>query len=102
MDYRDDGGKKIKGRKRHLLVDTEGEGFVLKALPSTVPRSWTLRGDQDATLRKADERLPRLSQLWLEAGYRGEDKGADWALRRPWGGARISLSVRKSPPPRSY
>jgi hypothetical protein len=39
-----------------------------------------LRGDQDATLRKADERLPRLSQLWLEAGYRGEDKGADWAL----------------------
>jgi hypothetical protein len=45
MDYRDDGAKKIKGRKRHLLVDTEGEGFVLKALPSTVPRSWTLRGD---------------------------------------------------------
>jgi putative transposase len=28
-----DGGKKVKGRKRHLLVDTEG--FVLKALPST-------------------------------------------------------------------
>src|SRR4051812_16640584 len=25
-----DGGKKVKGRKRHLLVDTEG--FVLKAL----------------------------------------------------------------------
>jgi len=24
-----DGGKKVKGRKRHLLVDTEG--FVLKA-----------------------------------------------------------------------
>jgi putative transposase len=31
-----DGGKKVKGRKRHLLVDTEG--FVLKALPSTAPR----------------------------------------------------------------
>jgi putative transposase len=29
-----DGGRKVKGRKRHLLVDTEG--FVLKALPSTV------------------------------------------------------------------
>jgi putative transposase len=28
-----DRGKKVKGRKRHLFVDTEG--FVLKALPST-------------------------------------------------------------------
>ena len=31
-----DGGKKVKGRKRHLLVDTEG--FVLKALRYTAPR----------------------------------------------------------------
>ena len=29
-------------------------------------------------LRKADERFPRLSHLWLDAGYRGEDKGAAW------------------------
>jgi hypothetical protein len=28
-----DGGKKVKGRKRHLLVDTQG--LVLKALLST-------------------------------------------------------------------
>jgi putative transposase len=34
-----DGGKKIRGRKRHLLVDTEG--LVLKASRSTVPRSPT-------------------------------------------------------------
>jgi putative transposase len=32
-----DGNKKVRGRKRHLLVDTEG--LVLKALPSTAPRS---------------------------------------------------------------
>ena len=31
-----DGGKKVKGRKRHLLVDTEG--FVLKAKVHTAPR----------------------------------------------------------------
>ena len=31
-----DGGKKVKGRKRHLLLDTQG--LVLKALPSTAPR----------------------------------------------------------------
>jgi putative transposase len=37
-----DGGKKVKGRKRHILVDTEG--FVLKALPYTAQRCWTTRG----------------------------------------------------------
>jgi transposase len=29
-------------------------------------------------LRKAEEHFPRLSHLWLDAGYRGEDKGKDW------------------------
>ena len=32
-------------------------------------------------LRRAEERFPRLSQLWLDAGYRGEDKGADWVRK---------------------
>jgi putative transposase len=31
-----DGGKKVKGRKRHILVDTEG--FVLSRPRSTAPR----------------------------------------------------------------
>ena len=31
-----DGGKKVKGRKRHLLVDTEG--FVLSRPRCTAPR----------------------------------------------------------------
>jgi transposase len=69
-----DGGKKVKGRKRHILVDTEG--FVLKA---KVHSAKVL--DQvgiKALLRQADRRFPRLSHLWLDAGYRGEDKGADW------------------------
>jgi putative transposase len=29
-------------------------------------------------LRRANERFPRLRHLWLEAGYRGENKGAEW------------------------
>ena len=53
-------------------------------------------------LRDADEAFPRLSHVWLDAGYRGEDKGADWALRRPWGGARSSSSVNESPLPKRY
>jgi putative transposase len=69
-----DGGKKVKGRKRHLLVDTEG--FVLEAkIHSAKVMDWD---GIETLLRKADEQFPRLSQLWLDAGYRGEDKGKDW------------------------
>ena len=41
-------------------------------------------------LQRAKERFPRLSHLWLEAGYRGEDKGAETGSRRPSGGAWMS------------
>src|SRR3954451_15304844 len=69
-----DGGKKIDGRKRHLLVDTEG--FVLKV---KVHSAKVL--DQEGIkklLEHADEKFPRLKHLWLDAGYRGEDKGKGW------------------------
>ena len=69
-----DGGKKVKGRKRHLLVDTEG--LVLKA---KVHSAKVL--DQEGIkplLDDARDRFPRLSHLWLDAGYRGEEKGRDW------------------------
>jgi hypothetical protein len=29
-------------------------------------------------LQRADGRFPRLSHLWLDAAYRGEDTGKDW------------------------
>ena len=32
-------------------------------------------------LRRAEKQFPRLSHLWLDAGYRGEDKGADWVRK---------------------
>jgi hypothetical protein len=32
-------------------------------------------------LHRARERFPRLRHLWLDAGYRGEDKGADWVRK---------------------
>src|SRR5688500_3809106 len=89
-----DGGKKVKGRKRHLLVDTEG--FVLKAKLHSA-KVMDYEGIK-TLLGRAEEQFPRLSHLWMDAGYRGEDKGADWALRRPWAGAWISWSARKSPP----
>ena len=59
-----DGGKKVKGRKRHLLVGTEG--FVLKVKVHSA-KVMDYEGIK-SLVRKADERFPRLSQLWLEAG----------------------------------
>jgi putative transposase len=72
-----DGGKKVKGTKRHLLVDTEG--LVLKAKVHSA-KVFDYEGIK-TLLRKADERFPRLSVLWVDAGYRGEDKGADWVQK---------------------
>jgi putative transposase len=69
-----DGGKKVKGRKRHLLVDTEG--FVLKARVHSA-KVMDYEGIK-TLLEGADKAFPRLRHLWLDAGYRGEDKGADW------------------------
>src|SRR5919199_1138336 len=73
-----DGGKKVKGRKRHLLVDTQG--LVLKARVHSARVM-----DRDGIKLLLDpsswERLPRLFHLWLDAGYNGQDKGADWVQK---------------------
>ena len=70
-----DGGKKVKGRKRHILVDTEG--LVLKATVHSA-KVMDYEGIK-ILLNDADETFPRLRHLWLDGGYRGEDKGKDWA-----------------------
>jgi putative transposase len=71
----DGGKKKVEGRKRHLLVDTEG--LVLKA---KVHSAKVL--DQEGIKALLDggtkEKFPRLSHLWLDAAYRGEEKGRGW------------------------
>jgi putative transposase len=91
-DY--DGGKKVKGRKRHILVDTEG--FVLKAKV----HSAKIRDYQGikTLLRRANEQFPRLRHLWLDAGYRGEDKGADWVEKTLGWGVDLVERPRKPAP----
>jgi putative transposase len=69
-----DGGKQVHGRKRHLLVDTEG--LVLKAKVHSA-KVMDHEGIK-VLLDPAGEQFPRLSHLWLDGGYRGEDKGKDW------------------------
>ena len=65
-----DGGKKIDGRKRHLLVDTEG--FVLEAKVHSAKISE--QEGIEKLLGQADEKFPRLRHLWLDAGYRGRER----------------------------
>ncbi len=69
-----DGGKQIKGRKRHILVDTEGLLLKVKVHSAKV-------FDRDGIkmlLEDAKELFPRMRHLWLDAGYNGKEKGADW------------------------
>src|SRR5919112_1978466 len=83
-----DGGKKVRGRKRQLLVDTEG--FVLKAKvhSAKVP-------DQDGIkllLKGIRDRLPRLSHLWVDGRVPGPGQGLGRKDARPERRGRSSHS----------
>jgi putative transposase len=58
-------------------VDTEG--LVLKAKVHSA-KVMDYEGIK-TLLRHAERQFPRLSHLWVDAGYRGEDKGKDWVQK---------------------
>jgi len=47
-------------------------------------------------LRGADTAFPHLCHLWLEAGYRGEDKGKDWIEKTLGWGVDLVERPRKA------
>ena len=49
-------------------------------------------------LRPAEEAFPRLSHVWLDAGYRGEDKGGDWVEKTVGWSVELVECQRKSAP----
>lgn len=61
----------MKGRKRHLLVDTQG--FVLKALvhAADIPDRDGGRLLLEALQPGLAAQFPRLRHLWVDVGYRG-------------------------------
>ena len=74
-----DGAKKVKGRKRHLLVDTQGLVLEARVHGAQIQDRDGIKLLLDVAAR---DRLPgRLSHLWLDAGYTGQDKGAGWVER---------------------
>ncbi len=83
-----DGNKKVRGRKRPLLVDTEGLVLKAKVHSAKVP-------DQDGIrllLESARSGLSRLKHLWLDAGYEG--RGRRWAEEE----MGLSVEVVRKPP----
>ncbi len=70
-----DGAKKVKGRKRHLLVDTQGLVLEVRVHSAQIQDREGIKLLLDPS---SPDRLPRLSHLWLDAAYTGQDKGAGW------------------------
>jgi putative transposase len=83
-----DPAKNVEGRKRHLLVDTEGMVLKAKVHSAKVP-------DQDGLwvlLESAQARFSRLKHLWVDAGYQG--RGKRWAEEV----LGLSVEVVRKPP----
>ena len=81
-----DPAEKVEGRKRRLLVDTEGLVPEARAHSARVP-------DQDGIgllLERARGRFARLAHPWVDAGHRGRGKR--------WAEEVLGLSVEVVPP----
>jgi putative transposase len=97
-----DGGKKISGRKRHLLVDTEGLVIAVTVHEASI-------ADRDGAkllLEKVGgDRLPRMQKIWADRAYNGQigewiKERLGWALEivkppRRW----VRVPANEEPPP---
>ncbi len=63
-----DAGKKIKGRKRHLLVDTMGLVLLVVVHVASIQD----RDGAQLLLAKAKSLCPRLQRIWADGGYAGK------------------------------
>jgi putative transposase len=62
-----DAGKKVKGIKRHLLVDTLGLILVVLVLKADIQD----RDGARTLLEKVKGQLPRLQKIWADGSYAG-------------------------------
>ena len=62
-------GKKVKGRKRHILVDTEGRLLHVIVTPANLSD----RDGAECVLSDARPKLTRLKKVWADQSYDGED-----------------------------
>ena len=62
-----DGNKKIKGRRRHLLVDTNGLVLCVFVTAADLDE----REGAKALLLAIARQFPRLAKIWADSGYAG-------------------------------
>jgi putative transposase len=98
-----DGGKKVKGRKRHLVVDTQG--LVLTARVHAADGHD--RPAAELVLSGSDEHFPRIRLLWADTAYRGLGDWLEGTLgwsseitRHWWTGLRVWVAEGQEPPER--
>jgi putative transposase len=83
-----DAGKKIKGRKRHLLVDTLGLVLGVVVTPADCPE----RDGARQVLEQVGGWFTRLRKLWVDGGYSGENF-AQW-VRAQWPKLEVEVVKR--------
>lgn len=62
-----DGGKKVSGRKRHILVDTEGSLLKARVHPADIHD----RSGAPLLLAGLDTEFPRIVLVWADTAYQG-------------------------------
>ena len=67
--YGFDGGKKVKGRKRHIVVDSQGLLIGVLVTEANAPE----RLGAIVVLDEAKEKLSKLKVVWVEQGYSGQN-----------------------------
>lgn len=72
-----DGGKKVDGRKRHILVDTLG---LVLAVFVTAANFSERRGLQELLADYFAQGIRRLRKIWVDGGYSGEPL-KQWLMR---------------------
>ena len=83
-----DGAKKLSGRKRHVLVETQGLLLTVTVHSAELQD----RAAVPLVLAGARERFPRIDHLWVDQGYTGT--GKQWIEERlGW-----SVEVVRHPP----
>jgi putative transposase len=63
-----DAGKKVKGRKRHILVDTLGLLLIVVVHAASIQD----RDGAKFVLEQVPGRFPRLARIWADGGYAGQ------------------------------
>lgn len=89
-----DAGKKINGRKRHLLVDTLGLVLWVIVLPANLQDRVGARRLLDAFYAQSSR--PRLRHIWADGGYAGQLVG--WVYQ-VW---RCTLEIVRRTQPKGF